>query len=62
MNSNSLKQSGLSVVFGLIATVAAAIAYANGPIGDHVNDMPAHIGEYSEEVYWMIDQVEELIS
>lgn len=62
MNSNSLKQSGLSVVFGLIATVAAAIAYANGPIGDHVNDMQAHIGEYSEEVYWMIDQVEEVVA
>ncbi|GEA07331.1 hypothetical protein KUL42_20920 [Alteromonas sp. KUL42] len=28
-------------------------AFANGDIGDHVNNLHAHIGEYTEEVHWL---------
>ena len=28
-------------------------ALANGVIGDHVNNLHAHIGEYTEEVHWL---------
>lgn len=48
-------------VIGLLALLTGT-ATANGPIGDHVNDLQAHLGEYSEEVVWLIDQIDGIVS
>ena len=34
---------------------------ANGEIGDHVNDLQAHLSQYEEEVNWFIDEVNEIV-
>lgn len=47
---------------GLSLMLAAGSALGNGPIGDHVNDLQAHLGEYTEEVHWLIDQVDGIVS
>ena len=46
----------------LIALLAAGPTAANGPIGDHVNDLQAHLSEYSDEVVWIIDQIDDLVA
>ncbi len=52
----------LGAVLGLSLILASGSALANGPIGDHVNDLQAHLTEYSEEVQWLIDQVDGIVS
>ena len=47
---------------GLGLALGAGSVLANGPIGDHVNDLQAHLGEYTEEVHWLIDQVDGIVS
>ncbi len=37
------------------------VARADGDIGEHVNDMQAHIDEYTEEVEWLIDRVDGIV-
>jgi hypothetical protein len=52
----------------LLAVVLAAMmisggpAQANGEIGDHVKNMKAHINEYTDEVNWLLEQVDSIIS
>ncbi|WP_226664954.1 hypothetical protein [Microbulbifer aggregans] len=48
------KHRGLGLAFGLFALLAAGQVSANGAIGDHVNDLKGHLGQYSEEVDWLI--------
>jgi len=45
----------------LVALLAAGPAAANGPIGDHVEDLQAHLEEYSNEVQWLIEQVDGIV-
>ena len=35
--------------------------YADGPVGDHVNDLQAHLDEYAGEIAWLLDQVEGIL-
>lgn len=62
MKFKTSQHTGLTVIFCLIATFFATAASANGPIGDHVNDLQSHLGEYAEEVVWMIEQVDEIVA
>lgn len=39
------------------APFLTAPAWADGAIGDHVNDLEGHLDEYTTEVGWLIDQV-----
>ena len=59
MKFDTVKALVLTAIFSLFMATAAQ---ANGPIGDHVNDLQAHLDEYSEEVVWLIEQVEEIVS
>lgn len=45
----------------VLALFAAKPTFANGPIGDHVNDLQAHVKDYTEEVEWMIDQISTMV-
>ena len=55
---NSLVCAG---AVSIMATVFSPLAAANGAIGDHVNDMKAHLGQYTEEVHWIIEKVDGIV-
>ncbi len=46
----------------LIAAFATALmsgpARASGEIGEHVKDLKSHINEYTDEVHWLIEQID----
>lgn len=52
---------GKGLVFGLLAMLAAVQASANGEIGDHVNDLKGHLGQYSEEVDWLVGKYDGVV-
>jgi endo-1,4-beta-mannosidase len=45
----------------LFAVVAANQVHANGEIGEHVNDLKAHIEEYTGEVRWFLEQADTIV-
>lgn len=55
------KNRRLGLIFGLFALVAAGQVSANGAIGDHVNDLKGHLGQYSEEVNWLIGKYDGVV-
>lgn len=61
MASLMLKYNNLVTVLGLAALLAAGSASADGLIGDHVNDLQAHLLEYTDEVSWLIEQVDGIV-
>ncbi|MDO6747094.1 hypothetical protein [Gilvimarinus sp. 1_MG-2023] len=48
--------------FTLVTVFGASQALANGPIGEHVNHLQDNLGEYSEEVSWIIGKVDAMIA
>ena len=62
MSNISVRNLGLDSIlvisFGLIANIATA----DGEIGEHVNDLQGHIDVYEEEVNWLIDRVNEMVT
>lgn len=46
----------------LAAFVLSGPAQASGEIGDHVKDLKAHLSEYTEEVHWLIGQVDGMVA
>lgn len=52
--SQQLKRRGLGLMLSLCALLMASQVNANGDIGDHVNDLQGHLGQYSEEVNWLL--------
>jgi hypothetical protein len=53
MTTTLKKMSALVFASAMSLTVASGNAMANGEIGDHVNNLHAHIAEYTEEVHWL---------
>lgn len=51
----------LLAALGFSALFAAANALADGPVGEHVNDLQAHLDGYAEEVSWLIEQVDGIV-
>lgn len=52
--TTTLKRMGALVFASAMSlAVMSGSAMANGEIGDHVNNLHAHIGEYTEEVHWL---------
>lgn len=49
-----LRLTGLLSIFCLTFITPT---FADGPVGDHVNDLQDHLGEYTTEVQWIIDQI-----
>ena len=50
---------GLALV--ITAWLLASVANANGPIGEHVNNLDQHLATYAKEVDWLIVQVDGLV-
>ncbi|MEM7364684.1 MAG: hypothetical protein AAF525_11715 [Pseudomonadota bacterium] len=54
--------------FGRICTLFLATmiwgvpVLADGPVGDHVNELQDHLDEYGEEVSWLIEQVDGIVT
>ena len=53
MTTTLKKMSALLAVSMMSLSMVTTNAMANGAIGDHVNNLHAHIGEYTEEVEWL---------
>ncbi|MFT7300594.1 MAG: hypothetical protein ACI89Z_001052 [Porticoccus sp.] len=51
------KYRNLSLTVGLFAMLLSGQASANGAIGEHINDLQGHLGQYAEEVNWLIAKV-----
>lgn len=45
----------------LYCLISVNPAYADGPVGEHVNDLQAHLDEYAREIVWLLNQVEGII-
>ena len=62
MNALFKSATTLGVSLLLVSTFVAQPAYANGPIGEHVNHLQANIKDYSEEVEWLVAKVDSLVT
>jgi len=62
MKTLLLRQKTLFLAFGLAALFGAGQAIANGEIGAHVNDLSSNIDHYSEEVSWIIAEIDKVVA
>lgn len=57
-----LQKSGQALASSiLIALFSLPQALASGAVGDHVNEMSAHLDEYSEELVWLIGKIDGIV-
>ena len=61
MTFHKLQFDRLIPALALAALFTVGNAAANGPIGDHVNDLQAHLLEYGDEVVWLIEQIDGIV-
>ena len=61
MQSLIQKYHNLSLAVGLFALLLSGQASANGAIGEHLNDLQGHLGQYAEEVNWLIAKVDGIV-
>lgn len=57
----SLKRN-ISVLLAMLSILFAGHVAANGEIGDHVNNMKEHMDQYIEEVSWLMEQIDGVVS
>ncbi|MDZ7784237.1 MAG: hypothetical protein U5K56_15300 [Halioglobus sp.] len=50
-----------TTALGLTSLLFALHAAADGPVGEHVNDLEAHLDEYSAEVVQLIDRIDGIV-
>ena len=55
----SLRTAALIALAGSLLLSRGALA--GGPIGEHVNDLDAHLDAYTEEVRWLIDEANGIV-
>ena len=53
MTATLKKLSAMMLASSVTFALFSGNVFANGAIGDHVNNLHAHIGEYTEEVEWL---------
>ena len=41
----------------VLFVTSLGVVYADGPVGDHVNDLDGHLGEYATELDWLLNEV-----
>lgn len=56
-----LRQNALFMALSLIVSLYGGKVVANGEIGAHVNDLSNNLDHYSEEVVWIIGEIDELV-
>jgi hypothetical protein len=62
MNSKWISRQQFFGMLGAAALFTAQAAFANGPIGEHVNHLSDNLDEYSQEVQWLNTEVEAMIA
>ena len=62
MNYQTLKPIQSLAVWTCLTIFTVGFATASGTVGDHVNDMSAHLEEYNEEVVWLIGKVDGIVA
>lgn len=62
MKFMKLQRISLAVLLSLLTLLMAGKAAANGEIGDHVNNMKEYMDQYVEEVSWLMEQIEGVVS
>ena len=50
-----------AAAFALLLQVSGGPVAASGEIGEHGNDLQAHLDHYAEEVRWLIEQVDGIV-
>ena len=61
MSLSTVTPRRLAATFGLFTALVVGQASASGAIGDHVNDMSAHLDQYNEEVIWLIGKIDGIV-
>lgn len=56
------KFRGLSILFIMSVALCSQAVFANGPIGDHVNQLKANLADYQKEVVWLNTKVDAMVS
>ncbi|GGD52877.1 hypothetical protein [Lacimicrobium alkaliphilum] len=51
----------LALSMGISMLLASSPVTANGPIGDHVNQLQTHLPTYAQEVDWLIGKVDGMV-
>jgi len=62
MNSTWITRHHIIGMIGAAALFTAQTAFANGPIGEHVNHLSDNLDEYTQEVKWLNTEVEAMIA
>lgn len=62
MNSKWISRQHLIGMLGAAALFTAQAAFANGPIGEHVNHLSDNLDDYTQEVKWLNTEVEAMIA
>ena len=62
MSNISVKNLTLDSILVISLGLIANIATADGEIGEHVNDLQGHLDIYEEEVNWLIDKVNVMVT
>ena len=52
-----ITSKAILLIFG---SLVCFFTFANGEIGDHVNDLQGHLNQYEEEVVWFLEEVNKL--
>ncbi|WP_439133448.1 hypothetical protein [Pseudomaricurvus sp.] len=55
------KHRRAGLIAGLCTLLMAGQAAANGAIGDHVNHLQDHLGQYTEEVNWLVGKYDGVV-
>lgn len=61
MNKHQHKLPLMAAATLMVSAVFNTV-WANGAIGDHVNDLKSHIDQYTEEVHWLLGKVDAMIA
>lgn len=61
MNSTWISRQKLASMIGAAILFSAQAAFANGPVGEHVNHLSDNLENYTQEVTWLNTKVEEMI-
>jgi hypothetical protein len=62
MLNMSFKNLAINKILVVAIGLTTNSVLANGEIGDHVNDLQAHLTVYEEEVNWLIARVAEMVT
>lgn len=62
MTKATPKMRLLLATIGFLLITLGEFAYANGPIGGHVNHLKANLEKYHQEVQWLVDTVDGIVT